>query len=116
MRIGFVAAVSFLALVSSAGAAERLTLAVPGGLAALERERGIQQGISTPPGKSSNSHAQYTFRSLFERDMLMNFFSIWILRCMVFSFYLRGSTTFSRPRVFASIDLNWLFAAHRDRG
>ena len=50
MRIGFAAAVSFLALVSTAGAAERLTVPVPGGLAALERERGIQNGISQPAG------------------------------------------------------------------
>lgn len=33
-----------------ADAAERLNLAVPGGLATLEREQGIQNGISQPPG------------------------------------------------------------------
>jgi hypothetical protein len=51
MRIGIYVAVSLLASVSAAGAAERLSLAVPGGLAALEREQGVQGGISQPPGQ-----------------------------------------------------------------
>ncbi|MFT5180377.1 MAG: hypothetical protein ACI8S3_000250 [Alphaproteobacteria bacterium] len=50
MRIGFCAAISFLALISAAGASERLSLAVPGGLAALERETGVEGGISPPAG------------------------------------------------------------------
>lgn len=50
MRIGFLAAVSFLALVTTAGASEKLTLAVPGGLAGLERQQGVQSGISQAPG------------------------------------------------------------------
>lgn len=50
MRIGFFATISFLASISVAGAAERLSLAVPGGLAALEREAGIEAGLSQPPG------------------------------------------------------------------
>ncbi|NNE83567.1 MAG: hypothetical protein HKN28_06320, partial [Alphaproteobacteria bacterium] len=50
MRIGFLAAVSFLALVTTAGASEKLTLAVPGGLAGLERQQGVQNGISQAPG------------------------------------------------------------------
>lgn len=50
MRISVFAAVSLLASVSVAGAAERMSLAVPGGLAALEREAGIETGISQPPG------------------------------------------------------------------
>lgn len=49
MRIEFLAAISFLALVTNAGASERLTLAVPGGLATLEREQGVQSGISQAP-------------------------------------------------------------------
>jgi hypothetical protein len=50
MRLAFVVAVALLAPVSAAGAAERLNLSVPGGLAALEREKGVQGGISAPPG------------------------------------------------------------------
>jgi len=51
MRIGIFTAIWLLALISAAGAAERLNLAVPGGLAALEREQGVQGGISQPPGQ-----------------------------------------------------------------
>ena len=50
MRLGLVAAVSILTSISAASASERLSLAVPGGLAALERERGVQTGISQPAG------------------------------------------------------------------
>ncbi len=50
MRFAFVAAVSLLASLSAVAAGERLELAVPGGLAALEREKGVQGGISQPPG------------------------------------------------------------------
>ncbi len=51
MRTGFIATVSFLVLlVTVAGASERSTLAVPGGLAGLERERGDQSGISEAAG------------------------------------------------------------------
>lgn len=50
MRAGYLATLSLLAMVSGAGASERLSLAVPGGLAALERESGIESGISQPAG------------------------------------------------------------------
>jgi len=50
MRIGIFATACFLASISAAGAAERYSLAVPGGLAALEREAGIGAGLSQPPG------------------------------------------------------------------
>lgn len=50
MRIGIFATACFLASISAAGAAERLSLAVPGGLAALERAAGIGAGLSQPAG------------------------------------------------------------------
>ena len=50
MRLGICSTISFLALISAAGASERLSLAVPGGLAALERAGGIEGGISQPAG------------------------------------------------------------------
>ncbi len=51
MRFGVFLVASFLALVPGASASERLTVEVPGGLAALERESGIQGGISQPAGR-----------------------------------------------------------------
>ncbi len=50
MRTGVLAAISFLAMIFAAAASERLSLAVPGGLAALERQSGIAGGISQPAG------------------------------------------------------------------
>ena len=50
MRSGIFATICFLASVSAVGAAERLSLTVPGGLAALERGAGIGAGLSQPPG------------------------------------------------------------------
>ncbi len=50
MRLAFVATVAVLVSFSAAAASERLELAVPGGLAGLERERGVEGGISQPPG------------------------------------------------------------------
>lgn len=51
LRLSALAAVAIVATAPVASAAERFELAVPGGLAALEREQGIESGISQPPGK-----------------------------------------------------------------
>ena len=51
MRRALLAVVGLLASVSATGAAERSSVAVPGGLAGLERERGVEGGISQQPGK-----------------------------------------------------------------
>lgn len=50
MRLAGLAVASILALSSAAEANDRLSLAVPGGLAALERQEGIERGISYAPG------------------------------------------------------------------
>ena len=51
MRVGFLATIWFLALVPVASASDRLSLEVTGGLVALERETGVEGGISQAPGK-----------------------------------------------------------------